>query len=456
MNKPITLLLTLLLATGVAAENAPERRYRYRVYLADKQQNDYSVKHPERFLSPKALARRARFNLKVDAYDLPVSPKYLDGFRADGFRVVTFSKWNNTAVVETSDTLRALSLAKLPHVKSVRRVWSGTSAPAQPDTLDRHAAVTNKPDTAASYYGRSEEQIAMLNAQKLHEAGYRGEGMTIAVIDGGFYNADCIAGLKNCRVLGTRNFVRPGKSVYEEQAHGMMVLSCMAADTPHSLVGSAPAAAYYLLQSEDGDSENAIEEDYWCAAVEYADSIGADMVTSSLGYNTFDDPAASHRYDEQDGMTAPNSRAASLAASRGMLLLNSAGNSGDGTWKKIGFPADARDILTVGAVQPDRVNTVFSSVGNTTDGRVKPDVMAQGQAVALLDVNGEVGRANGTSFSTPLLCGAVACLWQAFPQKGPLDIMEAVRRSGDRADRPDNIYGYGIPDLWKAYESLKK
>ncbi len=198
-----------------------------------------------------------------------------------------------------------------------------------------------------------------------------------------------------------------------------------------------------------------MEEDNWCAAVEYADSLGVDMVTSSLGYHGFDHKCMSHKYYELDGKTALISRSASLAASRGLLLLNSAGNSGNDTWKKIGFPADATDILTVGAVNNLCVNARFSSIGNTADGRIKPDVMAQGVASALYEGNGDTGFANGTSFSTPILCGGVACLWQAFPEKKPTEIIRAVQLAGDNAEHPDNIFGYGIPNLWKAYELLK-
>lgn len=462
MKRFLPLLLLLVGATAMADDGPavsfvkPAKTFCYRVYFSDKKHNIYSTRRPEAFLSEKALKRRKKFKIKVDEYDLPVSPLYLEYLKNHEFKVRNVSKWNNTAVVEFADTAQIQTLAQLSFVKNIKKVWESPDSIAVRPEANRFMLVENRRDTLENFYGKGQHQIEMLNANKLHEQGFRGEGMTIAVIDGGFYNADCIEGLKQCNILGTRNFVKPGKSVYEEtQQHGTMVLSCIAAQIPNAMVGTAPNAAFYLLQSEDNDSESMIEEDNWCAAVEYADSIGADMVSSSLGYYKFDDASTSHKYYEQDGKTAVNSFSASLAASRGLLILNSAGNEGDGTWKKIGFPGDARDILTVGAVNNDSINTLFSSLGNTADGRIKPDVMALGQQSALLNCNGNVTHANGTSFSTPILCGATACLWQAFPKAKPTEIIEAIQQAGHNVNHPDNIFGYGIPDMWKAYEYLK-
>lgn len=436
-----------------------EKKYRYRVVFADKKDCGYSTKHPEAFLSPKALARRARYGIKVDTYDLPLTPHYTEAVRNAGTRIVTRSKWNNSIVAEAADTTVAATLRALPFVREVRLVWetpdsvSPYSAPA--DIAERRKLLTDLCDTLPDYYGLARAQTAQLAIDSLHAAGYRGQGMMIAVIDGGFYNADLIKGLRHARILGTRNFVRPGKSVYEEQPHGTMVLSCMAADTPHWLVGTAPEAAYYLLVSEDGESEQLAEEDNWCAAVEYADSLGADLITSSLGYTKFDHSYMGHSYRELDGRTAANSRCASLAASRGILLVSSAGNEGDGRWKKIGTPADASDILTVGAVDSLGQNTLFSSLGNTADSRTKPDVMALGQRVPVYDTDGAVAKVNGTSFSCPILCGAAACLMQANPGKRPEALIEALHQSGSRTECPDNVFGYGIPNLAKADRLLK-
>lgn len=458
------ILLVLLALTGlkaaaqgntpIAPQEALTDTYRYRVYLADKNHNPYSLKKPAAFLSAKALARRARLGLAVDQYDLPVTPEYLRGLAAAGMKVVAVSKWNNTAVVETTDTTAAQALCRLTYVDSVRKVWTSPHNLAASEETDRYSIVTNQRTTYPGYYGAGTRQAEMLGVPALHDKGFRGEGMTIAVIDGGFYNADTISAFNGCRILGTRNFVRPDKSVYEEGNHGMMVLSCIGAKAPFSLVGTAPEASFYLLVSEDGDSEQPVEEDYWCAAVEYADSLGADIITSSLGYTEFDNPADAILYRNLNGRHELNSRSASLAASRGLLVLNSAGNSGNDPYKKIGCPADATDILAVGAVTAEGVNTLFSSLGNTADGRVKPDVMAMGGRSAVMASDGTNTTANGTSFSCPIMCGAVTCLWQAFPRKTPLEVMDAVRRAGHNAAFPDNVYGYGIPDMTRAYEIL--
>ena len=239
-------------------------------------------------------------------------------------------------------------------------MWiSPDSLPVMPK-VDRSSIVTNRHDTLPDYYGHAEKQVKMLAVDQLHQAGFTGKGVTIAVIDGGFLNADLVNGLKKAHILGTRNFAHPDRLIYDElMDHGTMVLSCIAANEPKSMVGTAPDASFYLMQSEDGDSEQLIEEDTWCAAVEYADSLGCDIVTSSLGYFQFDHDFMNHTYAEQNGHTALNSRSASLAASRGLMMLNSAGNSGNDAWKRINFPGDAPNILTVGAVNAAGVTPVF-------------------------------------------------------------------------------------------------
>lgn len=435
---------------------AVEKMYRYRVTLTDKEGSPYSLSKPEQYLSAKSIARRTRLGIAIDQRDLPVNPHYLDGLRSAGIKVVATSKWQNTAMVEVRDRSSLAAIKTLPYVKDITLVYETQDSVSVNDKTDRHDILTNKMDSTQNYYGKAQRQVEMLGVQHLHDLGFRGEGMTIAVVDGGFYNTDCISALSDVHILGTKNFVRPDTSIYDEQPHGMMVLSCIATNRPYQLVGTAPGASFYLLQSEDAYQEYPGEEDFWCAAVEYADSVGCDIVTSSLGYMQCDSIFPRNTYIMLDGKTHLISRQASLAASRGIILLNSAGNSGDEAWKKIGFPADATDILTVGAVKADEENTVFSSIGFTADHRVKPDVMAMGGKTALLMPSGDTGTANGTSFSCPTMCGAVTCLWQAFPHLRPEVIMDAVRRASNNYGHPDEIYGYGIPDMRRAYELLKE
>ena len=455
----ICLLAALLLSVAVARADGERKAYPggechlYRLTLKDKEGSPYSLSHPEEFLSEKSLLRRQRQGLAVDSTDLPISPRYLELLAEAELRVVSRSRWTNTVVVALPKPDDMGLLRELSFVTDVVRLFSSPDSVNLSSRNNLVATVEKWDTTGAGHYGHGLEQIKMIGGVKLHEAGFRGRGMTIAVIDGGFMNADCIAALRNVSVVGYRDFVYPpSPDFFAELDHGTEVLSTMAANLPDTLVGTAPEARFLLLRSEDGRSESLAEEDFWCAAAEYADSIGVDVVNTSLGYHHFDNYLGEHRYRDLDGKTAVCSRAASLMAGKGMILVTSAGNEGLGTWKKINVPGDADDVLTVGAVNSMRVNTGFSSVGPTADGRVKPDVMAKGFHAAVIAGNGRLTTANGTSFSSPITCGLVACLWQALPKCTALDIINLVRQSGHQYETPDNVFGYGLPDFWKAYE----
>lgn len=430
--------------------------YKYRVSLKDKEGCGYSVKKPEEFLSLKSLDRRRRQGLSVDESDLPVSKKYLKKLQKAGVQILHTSKWNNTVLVQTTDTTQMNDISSLSFVEKVRKVGSYERAP-RPLQRDRKQMIAKSPAPGDSlpglgYYGRGENQIRQIHGDALHAQGYRGEGMTIAIIDGGFQNADIIPMLSDVRILGTKDFAGGEGSVYDYERHGMMVLSCIAMNQPHYMVGTAPGASFYLIRSEDSDTEQLVEEDNWCAAIEYADSVGADLINSSLGYTTFDNPLDNVEYWEQDGQTHINSRSASMAASKGMIVCNSAGNSGNSQWKRIGVPADADHILAVGALTPKGMNTNFSSVGHSADGRIKPDICAQGENCSLMGSYGSLTVANGTSFASPILCGVVACYWQAHPTLTAIEVIDHIHRLGDRYEHPDNVFGYGIPDFSKTLE----
>lgn len=432
-----------------------QKTYKYRIILTDKVGTEYSLDRPQDFLSQRALERRQRQQLPVDSTDLPVSCSYIETLKEAGMNIVVTSKWNNTAVVEVTDTLLMNRVEDMPFVLGLKKVWT------QPDSIpprnaDRKKEVTNQVEKKTEYYGKGYQQINIHGGDSLHFAGFDGKGMHVAVIDAGFYNADYIKFFKKMDLLGTRDFVNPLSDIYAENNHGMMVLSCMAAYMPKVFVGTAPKASYWLLRSEDNDSEQPVEEDYWAAAVEFADSVGVDVINTSLGYYSFDDAVSNYRYRDLDGHRSLMSHTASLIAEKGMVLVCSAGNSGRGTWKKITPPADAEHVVTVGALTRELINTEFSSVGNTTDGRVKPDAMAIGYRSTVSGNDGTVSRANGTSFASPTLCGVVACFWQACPWLTAKEVVQAVQEAGDRAEYPDNVYGYGIPNLWKAYLKYKK
>lgn len=442
-----------LLETPPKVKYPGQKSYTFRFAFKDKKGCGYSTEKPWQFLSRKAIERRRRQGLQVDSTDLPVSRDYIRPFLYEEVLIVGKSKWNNTILVNCSDTTVVERLRRLPFVVSCCRVWESPDSIIPMLKRRRLRDEFNSWDSVkTSRYGSSAEQISVLNGIKLHDNGYRGKGMTIAVLDGGFKNVDRCPAFKNVRIEGYHDFVYPNSfDIFNETDHGTKVLSAMAINAPDVYIGTAPEASYWLLRCEDQQSEQPVEEDYWAMAAEFADSAGVDVINSSLGYNEYDNHHGDHKYHEMDGQTALISRTASMLAAKGIILVNSAGNSGMGPWKKLTFPADADDILTVGAITSTLANAPFSGVGPTQDGRVKPDVMAIGSPTTLVSARGTVMEDMGTSFAAPLICGLVACLWQSMPYKTAVEIIELVRRSGDNARHPDNVFGYGVPDFIKAW-----
>lgn len=456
---PILLLLAFALSVGARPAKTErkvkypgDKTYIFRVTLADKHGTPFSLSRPSRFLSAKAIERRRRQHLELDSTDLPVNPDYLKAVSSTGVSVVGVSKWNNTAIVRTTDLSLADSVAALACVKDVRKVWVSPDSITVSQPRARFHTEFNQWDSIRhTHYGVTYEQVAMLGGPLLHRRGFTGRGKTIAVLDGGFMNADRIPCMKEIDVLGSRDFVvPPSTDVFKEMEHGTKVLSVIGVNQPDVFVGTAPGASFWLLRCEDSSSEYPVEEDYWAAAAEFADSVGVDIISSSLGFHAFDDPSANYKLSQLDGRTALISRTAAMLAGKGIVLVCSAGNDGMASWKKINVPADADEIITVGAVTPDLRNAAFSSIGPTADGRVKPDVMALGSPAAVITGRGTIIRDVGTSFSAPLVAGMVACLWQALPDATARDIIVLVRRCASNYATPDNIYGYGIPDFWKA------
>ena len=446
MKKFLLLILALNMCLGGFAQFTSGDTLKYRISLKDKAVTDYSLQKPEKYLSKKSIERRKKQGLAIDSTDLPVCKKYVDAIREKGAHVLVTGKWENFVTVSCNDSTLIKEIAELPFVLSTERVWKG-----KVEKSTKRDSLINNPLRTDSLYGPAITQIRMSRANLLHDAGFKGQGMTIAVIDAGFHNVDKIEAMKNIHILGVRDFVNPEADIYAESSHGMSVLSCMAMNQPNVMIGTAPEASYWLLRSEDEYSEHLVEQDYWSAAIEFADSVGVDVVNTSLGYYSFDDPTKNYRYRDLNGRYALMSREASRAADKGMVVVCSAGNSGAGSWKKITPPGDAENVITVGAINKKGELASFSSVGNTSDGRVKPDVVAVGYGSDVMGTDGNLRHANGTSFSSPIMCGLVACLWQACPKLTAKEVIELVRRSGDRSDFPNNIYGYGIPDLWKAY-----
>lgn len=457
------LLLIMLLFTSASLQAKVKytgpKTFAYRYYLTDKKGGGYSLDRPSRYLSTKSIERRKRQGLKIDSTDLPVPAALVSQFETKGTHVLGTSRWNNTVLVSARDTSLLNQLSRLPFVKEARMVYQ------YPDSIDsdsrslrlNHHEDFNRWDSLRNDpLGMARPQIEMNAGERLHELDLRGQGMTIAVLDGGFQNVDRLPCFSDTRIVGTASFVSYGENqrnsdFYEGIDHGTKVFSALAAHAPEVIMGTAPDADYWLLRCEDPDVEMPIEEDFWAMAAEFADSVGVDIINSSLGYSEFDHSLGSYKLKDLDGNTLLISRTASMLARKGIVLCCSAGNSGMSSWKKITIPADAFDILTIGAVDRNGRNAAFSSVGPTQDGRVKPDVMALGAGTALITGRGTLVHDMGTSFSTPVVCGLVACLWQGLRKKTALEIIQLVRECSSQYDEPDNVYGYGIPNFWQAY-----
>ncbi len=459
MKKTYTLLaLAFLLLAGHSGE--AQCLPRYFIYFKDKTASPFSIQKPTEFLSERSVARRQRQGIAVVAADFPVNPAYVQALNKTGARVLFTSRWFNAALLEATDAQWA-AIKAFPFYKSTERnlPLTSTTTPG----LARLGVVTDKfGTTEAIDYGRMQGQLAMLGVPDLHEKGYRGRGVLIAVLDAGFPRADELTYLKplfdDKRLVDTFDFVSRKAFVYDNHPHGLNCLSTMAANQPGFLVGAAFEASYALYRTENDFSETPYEEATWVLAAERADSLGVDIISSSLGYNQFDNPVYDYTVGDLDGLTALISRAALHAARRGMLVVASAGNSGSDPWRLITPPADADSIVSVGAVFANRSIAPFSSVGPTTDGRIKPDVAAQGVGTVIGNSVGlgGVSTGNGTSFSAPLIAGLAAVLWQEFPFLSAQQLLEVLQKSGDQAVRPDSLLGYGIPSAQRAEEIVRR
>lgn len=457
-----TILLVFFWSSSFAQSNGET----YIIKLKDKGNTEFSTSVPDKFLSPRSIERRIVQQVPIDQTDLPVNKEYIQAITATGAKVIYTSKWLNEAIIEVNESDQITKITSLPFIQSLKqsnvfktkknRLFRRFLEQEKFKDVNDGYKSTNSTNDFIFDYGISANQVKMINIDRLHVSGYTGQDIMIAVIDAGFRLVNQMSAFDTLRarglILGTRDFVQPGNDVYGEALsnHGTMVLSTMGGNIPGQIVGTAPHAKYWLMRTEDASAEYRMEEYYWVAAAEYADSLGVDIINTSLGYTTFDDPTENHTYSELNGDTAPITRAADLAAKKGMLVVNSAGNSGNEPWRYISFPADGDSVLSVGAVDINGVPAAYSSVGPTSDGRIKPDVVTQGfQTVVAADGAGII-QANGTSFSAPLLSGAAACLWQANPTLTNMEIYNAIKKSGSIASNPNNTIGWGVPDFSKA------
>jgi len=450
--KIVFTLLLLSMSNWIYGQD-PVYAYYYRVYFRDKGENTVGSFTPEELLSPRAIARRQKAGVSVpDFRDLPVSKNYLNLISVSGFKLHCTSKWMNTALFKTSLPADIKQLFDLPFVIDVKNVKTPVKSSGFYNKLEFEIEQYDLPP-----YDRP---ITMVNGYPLHALGFNGKNILIAVLDGGFLNADLISSLNNLRnrngIKQTWDFVINEEFVYNSSTHGTAVLSVMAGELPGLIQGTAPGADFLLLKTEDVDSEFPCEEDFWASGAEYADSAGADIISSSLGYYNFDDPTLNYNYTDLDGNTAFVTKAADIAASKGILVVNSAGNERNNTWKRIIFPSDGHSVIATGAVDGNNLISTFSSAGPSADGRIKPDNVAMGVSVPVQTSSDLPVRANGTSFSCPVLSGMIACLMQAVPQALNTDIIEFLHTSANRHNSPDSLYGYGIPDMVVTLANLRE
>ncbi len=462
-------IFLLFMTLSVFSQIAPDK---YFVSFTDKNNSPFSIDNPEEFLSQRAIDRRSNQGIAIDISDLPVNPSYIQGVAETGATILNPSKWLNGVSVYTVNPAVIQAINDLPYVAGITK--SSSSLPGeneltgnQEKSFFKNEVYYNSPETGYKEgyeiglydYGMGLNQIAMLKGDAFHELGYRGQSMVIAVLDAGFLNANVLDVFdslwQNNQIIGTRDFVRGGEVLFDEHPHGSMVLSCMGGNFPGQLIGTAPRASYWLLRSEDGGSEYIIEEYNWVSAAEFADSAGVDVINSSLGYTTFNDPSQDHTYADMNGDTAPATIGADMAAKKGMLVVNSLGNEGSSSWYYLSAPSDGDSVLGIGAVDGSGIYAGFSSHGPSYDGRVKPDVVAQGSGVYIVDpYSGGFTYGGGTSFSSPILAGMATCLWQANPSLSNMQIADAIRQSGSKYLSPDDMLGHGIPDFIEANSIL--
>lgn len=440
---------------------------RYVIQLTDKNNSPYSLSNPIAFLTQRSIDRRTKQGIAIDSMDLPVNPNYINGINATGAAILNVSKWLNTITIQTADpnVLNAINL--LPYVQNTVNVGKPAIAisgadkkPKDKFEIEKSSTIpyaTLNKTTSLLSYGYSEHQIKMLNGDVLHDAGFQGDGMMISMMDAGYLNAQynpCFDSLHlQNKIIATKNFASSTPDVYTDHWHGAMCFSILAANLPGNIIGTCPHADYLLLETEETPGEHVIEEYNWASGAEFADSIGADVFSTSLGYTVFDDPTQNHTYATLDGNTAPMTIAADIAASRGIVVINSAGNEGNNSaWDyHFSVPSDAHNILSIGAVDSAGNYASFSGKGPTFDGRVKPDVSALGQGTYYCSpFDSLVYSGSGTSFSGPVVAGLAACLWQKFPTLTAMQIVDAIRRSASIYNTPDSLIGYGIPDFAKA------
>lgn len=444
--------------------NAQKGKNTYWVFFKDKgPKAETLLKTPEKFLSPYSILQKKKNNIVIDMRDVPVEKTYLKDLQKAGAKILMVSKWFNGAVVEynkkTPDFKAMCTGVKSFH--DARRVIFTNDEKQEICESEKITEQKENSQTTKLKYGNSKVQNLMLGIDYLHDKNIQGQGVRVMVCDGGFFGVDTSIAFKKVwdenRMIGYKDFTRQESSMFKEGDHGTAVLSTIVANVPGIMIGTAPEASILLARTEVNDSETHQEEYNWIAAAEWADSIGVDIIHSSLGYSEFDKGNEDFVYKNVDGKTSMITLAAKIAASKGIIVTNSAGNSGNKKWHYITSPCDADSILCIGAVTADGSRSSFSSFGPTYDGRIKPEVMAMGSLTYVYKKSGKnlsCSQGYGTSYSSPIIAGMVACLKQAHHNAQNYEVIKAMTVSGNQADKPDNSYGYGIPNSQKADSAL--
>lgn len=449
--KKIALLFSLILFEGTQAQIEDAW-----IFFADKENVQVSIDNPITILSQAAIDRKALQNTPIDERDVPVNEDYITQIKAQpGITVFAKSKWMNCVYVRGTQS-NIDNLLNLPFVINVEYADKSLNFASGSNPVEDKFALEN--NGRNFNYGFAANQIEMIAGDYLHDQGFTGTGITIAVLDSGFPGVDTQSGFAyvrdDGRILGTYDFVDRSEIINNNSSHGTRTFSDIGGYIENEFVGTAPDASFYLFKTEDITSETPVEEAYWVEALERADSLGVYVVNTSLGYRAYDNPAYSHTYEDLDGQTTFSARGANHGFDKGLLLVTSAGNSGNSDFPWVGTPGDSPGMLTIGAVNADGIATGFSSQGPTVDGRIKPDVMAQGGNAYVINQNNEIVTNNGTSFSSPITAGAVACLWQAKPESTNAEIMQLIRESAHLYNNPTDKMGYGIPNFQTALQTL--
>ena len=451
MKNYLTILLFLYLANAFAQEHAW-------VYFNDKPDATSALENPLSMLSQRALDRRDRQGIPLDYKDVPLSNAYYNQIaNQPGIIIRAKSKWLNALhIYGSEDNINAL--IAISFVKKIQFAAKNLQTLTK-STFPKKIQKNKFSELTDFNYGGSYNQANQIRVDYLHENNFTGSSMLIAVLDAGFSKVNTLNAFQRIRdnnqILGGYNYVERSTDFYKNHSHGTSVLSTIGGFVEGQLVGTAPDAKFYLFTTEDVTSETPLEESLWVEAAEKSDSLGVDIINTSLGYRDFDDSRYDHLYSDMDGKTTFMARGANIAAERGMLIVASAGNSGNNSYYNIGTPADATNVFTIGAVDANGNMASFSSYGPNFSNQVKPDVCAKGVATTLINLNDDVVTGNGTSFSSPVMAGAIACLWEAYPNKTNFEIMQIVRESAHLFDNPTSHQGFGIPNMEFAFTSMK-